>query len=114
MDTTVFLDANINLLKINNCTTAARYLETIYSNGFNQKIGKATRIIGDSFSLIDHVLYKTESTNISSGTILSDFSDHFTNFIAIPKSKLKTHWSIDTQEISLRQRYKFLKMYCQT
>ena len=89
MDTTVFLDANINLLKINNCTTAARYLETIYSNGFNQKISKATRIIGDSFSLIDHVLYKTESTNISSGTILSDFSDHFTYFIAIPKSKLK-------------------------
>ena len=45
-DTYVFLDATVNLLKINNCQNAARYLETIYSNGFftkNWKGNKDTR-----------------------------------------------------------------------
>ena len=98
-NTYVFLDSNVNLLKINNCQNAARYLETIYSNGYNQKIGKATRIIGDSFSLIDHILYKSDLVNIKSGTILTDFSDHFTNFICIPlcnpKNKTEHRFSRD-------------------
>ena len=88
-DTYVFLDANINLLKINNCQNATRYLETIYSNGFLQKIGKATRIHGEQYSLIDHIMYKT-CIECKSGTILTDFSDHFTNFIAIPLKQVKS------------------------
>ena len=36
----------------------ARYLKTIYSNGLLQIIGKATRTLGDSDSLIDHITYK--------------------------------------------------------
>ncbi len=93
-DTFVFLDSNINLLNINNNNTTALYLtalylETIYSNGFNKKIGRATRIRGPSYSLIDHILCKTLNSNISSGTILTDFSDHFTNVLIIPNIKLK-------------------------
>ena len=65
-DTYVFLDANVNLLKINNCQNAARYLETIYSNGFLQKIGKATRIQGqgESYSLIDHITVYTNCITV--------------------------------------------------
>ncbi len=88
-DTYVFLDSNINLLSINHNVTAAQYLETIYSNGFAQKIGRATRISGSSFSLIDQILCKSSIPNIKSGTVLTDFSDHFTNFVIIPNTKGK-------------------------
>ena len=89
-DSYVFLDSNINLLKLNHYPTAALYLETIFSNGFLQKIGKATRILGNSFSLIDHVLTKTEENVESAGVILTDFSDHFMTFVAVPSAKIKT------------------------
>ena len=88
-DSYVFLDSNINLLKLNHNQTAALYLETIFSNGFLQKIGKATRISGNSFSLIDHVLTKTNENVESSGVILTDISDHFMTFVAVPSAKSK-------------------------
>ncbi len=44
----VFLDANINLLKLSNSKSAQDYLEMTHSNGFLQLISKATQISGDS------------------------------------------------------------------
>ena len=54
------------------------------SNGFLQTITKATRIHGDSFSLIDHILTNSLTSIKSCGTLLSDISDHFINFIMLP------------------------------
>jgi hypothetical protein len=54
----VFLDANINLLKLTSSKPALEYLEMVHSKGFLQLISKATIIAGDSFSLIDHILCK--------------------------------------------------------
>ena len=71
-DSYVFLDSNINLLTINNNDAAAGYLETIYSNGFLQKVGKTTRVNNNSFSLIDHIFYKNNVESNVSGTIVSD------------------------------------------
>ena len=90
-DSYVFLDSNINLLKINHSQSAALYLETIFTNGFLQKIGKATRVQGNTFSLIDHILTKTEANVELSGTIISDISDHFINFIAVPCTKTRVN-----------------------
>ena len=55
-----------NLLSINNNNTVAHYLETIYSNRFTQKVGKATLIAGNTYSLIDHIICKSENNNIVS------------------------------------------------
>ena len=88
-DSYVFLDSNINLLKLNHHQTPALYLETIFANGFLQKIGKATRIQGNSYSLIDHIFTKTEINVELAGTIISDISDHFINFVAIPCTRPK-------------------------
>ena len=68
---------------IYNNQNAALYLETIYSNGYLQKVGKATRICKSSYSLIDHIVYKSNSKNLCSGTIVTDMSDHFMNFIGL-------------------------------
>ena len=87
-DVYVFTDSNLNLLNINNNNTTALYLETIYSNGFNQKVGKATRICNNNFSLIDHVFSKSSNLHFSTGTLLTDISDHMMNFIAFPDVKI--------------------------
>ena len=51
----VFLDANIDLLKLNTHELPKEYLNTVISNGFVQLAGKATRVQGNHFSLIDHI-----------------------------------------------------------
>jgi len=84
-----FLDANINLLNFCNDQSVALYLVTIFSNGFNQHVGKATRIVNDSYSLIDHILSKSSLKSLVSGTIISDISDHLPNFINVPNYKRK-------------------------
>ena len=66
----------LTIVNINHNNHVALYLETVYSNGFLQKISKATRICNSSYSLIDHILYKSNNNNSISGTILTNFSDH--------------------------------------
>jgi len=59
------------------------------SNGFLQLTCKATRIQGSHYSLIDHILTNTNQPSYVTGTILSDISDHFINFLQLPLSKPK-------------------------
>ena len=91
-DVYVFLDANIDLLKLNSLELARNYMDVNISNGFLQLITKATRIQGSHYSLIDHILTNTNLDCYTSGTIVSDLSDHFVNFIKLPttKQKIKT------------------------
>jgi hypothetical protein len=51
------------------------------SYGFIQTIVKATRIQGESASLIDHIVTNCTSVNFTTGSILADVSDHFPIFI---------------------------------
>jgi exonuclease III len=82
----VFLDANINLLQLQQ-QDAANYLNCILENGFQnlQIIAKASRMQNDSKTLIDHILSNTRSLDICSGTLISDVSDHFFTFV-MPQS----------------------------
>jgi hypothetical protein len=70
-------------LKLPNNQTSLDYLETIHSNGYLQIISKATRIAGDSFSLIDHILCKNYDPTITTGTLVTDISDHFMNLVCL-------------------------------
>ncbi len=85
-----FLDANINLLKVANSKHASDYIGTIHSNGFLQLISKATRISGDSYSLIDHILCKNFYQSYKTSTLIADISDHFINCISLPNSSKST------------------------
>jgi hypothetical protein len=81
-DAYVFLDSNIDLLKSQHLVSS-EYLDTIICNGFLQIISKATRIQGNSISLIDHILVNNNLQNYNAGTIVTDISDHMMNFIEI-------------------------------
>jgi Reverse transcriptase (RNA-dependent DNA polymerase) len=78
----VCLDSNINLLT--HSSTAANYSNIYSSYGFTQLILKATRIQGNSTTLIDHILTNAPITSINTGVILNDISDHFPVFAIIP------------------------------
>jgi len=85
----VFLDANINLLKLNENSLSSDYMDTILTNGFIQLVSKATRIQNNKSSLIDHILSNSNLPTYNVGTIIDDLSDHFMNFIQINQCKIR-------------------------
>jgi hypothetical protein len=82
-DAYVFLDSNVDLLKLRQ-QNAANYLNLVISKSFLQGIVKASRIFNESKSLIDHILFNKNCNKFVSGTIVSDVSDHFFTFIVPP------------------------------
>ena len=65
-------------------------MNTCISNGFLQLVCRATRIQNDHFSLIDHILTNTHERALVTGTIVSDISDHFINFVQLDHCKTRT------------------------
>jgi len=85
IDAYICMDSNIDLLKLSQ-QTPTNFLNLILEKGFLPSIAKATRCQNDSKTLIDQILFNKNCTNLNSGTIVSDTSDHFITFIAPPKS----------------------------
>jgi len=77
----VFSDSNINLFKLTHDTFSDSYFNNLLLNGFVQTIFKSTRIQGASYGLIDHIITNTLPTNLTSGVVINDISDHFPTFI---------------------------------
>ena len=76
----VMTDANINLLHFNSCNYAQDFLLTLQSLNLAPCIDKPTRVHRNSFSLIDNIFTNKVNENIISGNIISDISDHFSQF----------------------------------
>jgi hypothetical protein len=93
-DAYIFLDANIDLMKLDECVASTNYMDACISNGFLQVITRATRIQGSHSTLIDHILTNAVLPTHNTGTIISDISDHFINFIQMPFSKPKVKTKI--------------------
>jgi hypothetical protein len=106
--TVIFLDSNINLHLIQNDPLACNYLNSILSNGFLQVITKSTRIQGNSYSLIDHVLINKNLHERCHGTIVSDLSDHFLNFHQIVSPTEKTKQTLhSTRKLTIENMNRF-------
>ena len=79
-------DINIDLLK-NNMPASQEYLNTMLSYNLIPSIIIPTRVTDRSSTIIDHIfvrLPKSQINNkITSGNIISDISDHFSNFVII-------------------------------
>ena len=86
----MFLDSNINLFNVESNIHANSYLSNINTSGFILTNFRATRIQSDTASLIDHILTNSKDTNIVSGTIVDDLSDHFMTFILPNLSRHKS------------------------
>ena len=82
LDAFVFLDSNINLFKLDSNIHASTYFTNITNSGFILTNFCASRIQNSSPSMIDHILMNCKDTNIISGSIIDDISDHFMTFIS--------------------------------
>ena len=58
------------------------------SYGYLPQILQPTRIQGDSATIIDNIFTNTCNRKIRSGNIITDFSDHYSQFVAIERERL--------------------------
>ena len=83
-------DVNIDLLKCNSISAVKDYLNLMIGNLFTPAITLPTRITASTISLIDHIFVRLPSklinSEITSGNLYCDISDHLPNFCFISNS----------------------------
>ena len=82
-------DFNIDLLKIDKCNYSQNFLLSLQSCYLFPTIDKPTRIYNNSATLIDNIFMNQPEPNLLSGNIISDISDHYSQFCIIPCKKNK-------------------------
>jgi hypothetical protein len=82
----VCLDANINLLDLNNMTSI-NYYNCLMNCGFIPVNTKATRMQGGTSTFIDHILSNVPQSCKNSGSIIDDLSDHWLTFMQLNSLK---------------------------
>ena len=75
----------MNLLRCESCNYGHNFLLTLQSFSFIPTIDKPTRVYGNSATLIYNILVNNIKGSVSSGNIVSDISDLFSQFF-IPHS----------------------------
>ena len=107
-------DFNSDLLKLDKVSNYKRFYELMCSYGLLPQILQPTRIQGDSATIIDNIFTNNWDRKILSGNILTDLSDHFTQFVSVRREKLDfkkcTMYKRTTQlsqKIVLRMTYRY-------
>ena len=76
---------NIDLIKINEIINHRNFYELMSSYGLLPQILYPTREMGNSSTIIDNIFTNNVSDLIQSGNILTDFSDHYSQFIMVER-----------------------------
>ena len=76
-------DFNFDLLKIHNCDKSKKFYELLHSFGLLPQITIPTRTTDNSATVIDNIFTNNFSHSKISGNILTDFSDHYSQFLSI-------------------------------
>ena len=94
---------NIDLLKSESNDFSHNFLISMQSYSFLPVIDKPSRVYNDSATLIDNILVNRLDSQLSSGNIVSDISDHFSQFCFIHSLPLRSRY----QGIRIRDYSKF-------
>ena len=89
-------DLNVNLLSTDKNNNVSAFLDSMISKGLFPKITVPTRISNTSATLIDHIYTNMNFEQTIAGTLKTDISDHFSNFIfthSNPGSKNKIKYT---------------------
>jgi len=84
-------DLNIDLLKYQNHAATAEFLDHMLSVNLLPKITMPTRITEHSTTLIDHIFSNIDNHRCLPGTLPTDISDHFSNFIFVNSCNPSKH-----------------------
>ena len=86
-------DTNLDLKNYSSKQYIAEYLDSFLSSGFQPKITLPTRVTHHSATIIDHMFVKLSVDECHAGTLRSDITDHFINFLFMksksPPNKMK-------------------------
>ena len=77
-------DFNINLLNSETCNFAYDFLTLLQSYFFTTTTDNPTRVYNTSATLIDNIFLNIPENATCSGNVISDVSDHFTQFCITP------------------------------
>ena len=78
-------DFNIDWLKIDVNSNYKHFYDLVFNYGFSPLIKSPTRVQGESATVIDNILTNTYYQDTVCGNIISDLSDHFSQFASIPR-----------------------------
>ena len=109
-------DFNIDVIKFDLNNNTNEYLNTVLKNGFMPTILLPTRVTNHECTLIDHIHYlsRNNRTQIASGNLMTDMSDHFANFIILhSSSKSKEADGPMTRIFSEKNKNTFRKLLCE-
>ena len=81
-------DFHINLLGVETCNYAHNFLLSLQSFSLIPTIDKPTRVNKNTATLIDNILVNKLDAEIYSGSIISDISDHYSQFCVFQKIKV--------------------------
>ena len=73
-------DFNINLLNAETCNFTKEFLLTLQSYSFIPTIDKPTRVYSSLATLIDNIFANKYCGKITSGNVIWDISDHYSQF----------------------------------
>ena len=91
-------DFNSDLLKLDKVNNYKKFYELLCSYGFLPQIIQPTRIQGDSATIVDNIFSNISNNEIHSGNIVTDLSDHYTQFVSVKREK------IDFKKITMYKR----------
>ena len=80
-------DTNLNLLRFHSCKYAQNFILSLQSFNLMPTIDKPTRVYNNSYSLIDNIFISNLEDYITSGNIISDLTDHFSQFCFLHSDK---------------------------
>jgi exonuclease III len=80
-DIVIVGDLNVDLIKSNTHKETSEFLDNMISQDLFPKITLPTRITHTSATLIDHIYSNNKNSSTIAGTLKTDISDHFSNFI---------------------------------
>ena len=91
-------DFNSDILKIDYKNNYKRFYDLLSSYGLLPFILLPTRIADNSATIVDNIFTNNTNNTIISGNVVTDFSDHFSQFVSVQKLKL------DCKSISVYKR----------
>ena len=91
-------DFNSDLLKYENKNNYRRFYDLLSSFGIFPMILLPTRVTKDSATIVDNIFTNNLTSPINSGNIITDISDHYSQFIIVKNKK------IDTKHITIYKR----------
>ena len=89
-DIVIMGDFNIDLLKCGSSNYSLNFLSSLQSCYLTPAIDKPTRVRSTSATLIDDIFINNPDKVMACGNLISDLSDHFSQFCILKSMKVKT------------------------